>query len=227
MSCSQRSQAQAPVIAAPIFHQAAAQRLAAAQLTLLPSSSRASLTLEERTQVYSSDNCSVLGECFEVDFNCVSGSKGCFVASRSGYCARHLSALIGGLDQASIWQRRMELEYKEDNRNKTRLWLCKRCHLSCVSNNAKKVDTTTFIKRHIEKRHEINPSMSYLPETSLQSAFESPFEAAAVAGAGTVVSHSLWQEDALQSALVNWVIAKDVSFANAPSQMMHRLLTWN
>jgi hypothetical protein len=36
-----------------------------------------------------------------------------------------------------------------------------------VSNNAKKVDITTFIKRHMEKRHEINPSMGYLPETSL------------------------------------------------------------
>jgi hypothetical protein len=167
LSCSQRSQAQAPVIAAPIFYQAAAQRLAAAQSTLLPSSSRASLTLEERTQVYPSNNCGVLGECFEVDFNCVSGSKGCFVTLRLGYCARHLSTLIGGLDQASIWQHEMELEYEEDNRTKMRLWLCKRCYLSRVGNNTKKVDATTFIKRHMEKRHGINPSMGYLPKTSL------------------------------------------------------------
>lgn len=121
----------------------------------------------------------------------------------------------------------MQLEYEEDSGKKTRLWLCKRCHLGRVGNDAKKVDGTTFVKCHMEKRHEINPDMGHLPETPSRPALGSPFKAAAVAGAGAVVSHSIWQKDTLQSALVDWMIAKDISFANAASQMTRELLTWN
>jgi hypothetical protein len=42
-----------------------------------------------------------------------------------------------------------------------------------------------------------------------------------------MIAHSPWQEEALQSALVDWAIVKDVSFAVAVSPAMRGLLTWN
>ena len=65
------------------------------------------------------------------------------------------------------------------------------------------------------------------PETPSQSQFSSPFEAAKVAGSGTIIAHSPWQEEALQSALVDWAIVKDVSFAVVVSPATRGLLTWN
>jgi hypothetical protein len=138
-----------------------------------------------------------------------------------------MSQLAGKRDTAPIWRHGIELEYLEDNMKKSRLWLCERCHLGHVLNNVRRVDGTAFITKHMQKVHGIDPSTGYLPETPSRPAFNSPFEAAATAGSASVVSHSPWQEDALQSALVDWVIAKDVSFFNATSNMTRGLLTWN
>jgi hypothetical protein len=66
-----------------------------------------------------------------------------------------------------------------------------------------------------------------LPETPSTSRFSSPFEAAKVAGTGTMIAHSPWQEDALQSALVDWVIMKDVGFAVPVFTATRGLLAWN
>jgi hypothetical protein len=85
-----------------------------------------------------------------------------------------------------------------------------------------------LIKKHVEKVHGIDLHRGgYLPEAPLQLAFASPFEAAAVAGSNSVVSYTPWQEDALQSALIDWVIAKNISFLNATSNMIRGLLSWN
>jgi hypothetical protein len=53
------------------------------------------------------------------------------------------------------------------------------------------------------------------------------FAVFATAGSNTVISHSPWQEDSLQSTLISWVIAKVVSVANATSVATWGLLTWN
>jgi hypothetical protein len=52
------------------------------------------------------------------------------------------------------------------------------------------------------KVHGINPATGMLPEGSLPG-FSSPFEAAKVAGAGSMITHSPWQEQELQGALVD------------------------
>jgi hypothetical protein len=80
MSRSQRSQA--PAAPASILHQATSRRLAAAQLTSSPSSSRSSSSFDERPQVYPSGDFGVLSTYFEVDFNRVSDAKGRLVAGR-------------------------------------------------------------------------------------------------------------------------------------------------
>jgi hypothetical protein len=74
------------------------------------------------------------------------------------------------------------------------------------------------------KAHGIDPATGMLPEGSLPG-FLSPFEAAKVAGAGTIISHSPWQEQELQEALVDWVMLKDVSFCTAVSPAFRGLLT--
>jgi len=111
-----------------------------------------------------------------------------------------MSQLGGAREAASIWEHGLELEYLEDNMKKSRLWLCKLCYLDRMTNNVRRVDDTRFIKKHIEKVHGIDLDRGgYLPEVPPRPAFASPFEAAAVAGSNSVVSHTPWQEDALPS----------------------------
>jgi hypothetical protein len=74
--------------------------------------------------------------------------------------------------------------------------------------------------------HGIDPATGLLPETPNRSLPRSPFEAAATPGSGTITSHSPWREEELQAALVDWVIARDVSFATATWTGTRGLLTW-
>jgi hypothetical protein len=112
------------------------------------------------------------------------------------------SYLKGGRALSSIWRYGIELEYEEDSRVTTKLWLYKRCHLDRQPNNAKVVSGTRHMTDHMIKIHRIDPSTGMLPETPLRPAFSSPFEVAKVAGSGTILSHTPWQDKALQSALV-------------------------
>jgi hypothetical protein len=87
-----------------------------------------------------------------------------------------------------------------------------------------KVDGNAHITRHMINQHGIDPATGMLPEGSLPG-FTNPFKAAKVAGAGTMISHSPWQEEELQGALVDWVMLKDVSFSTAVSPAFRGLLT--
>jgi hypothetical protein len=169
----------------------------------------------------------VLGERFEVDFERVSRREGRLEAARLGYRVRHKSYLKGNRCLAPIWSYGVELVYVEDDGTHTKLWLCKQCHQSRGFNDAKSVNGTAHITQHLRKVHRIDPITGLLPETPPQSRFLSPFEAAKVAGTSTMIAHSPWQEEALQSALVDWAIAKDVSFAVAVSPATRGLLMWN
>jgi hypothetical protein len=97
---------------------------------------------------------------------------------------------VGKRNTALIWRHGIELEYLEDNMKKLRLWLCERCHLSYVLNNVRRVNSTTFITKHMQKVYRINLSTGYLPKTLSRLAFNSPFKAAATASSALVVSYS-------------------------------------
>lgn len=56
---------------------------------------------------------------------------------------------------------------------------------------------------------------------------ESPWAAARTAGSSTHTTHIPWEEDKLQSALVDWVIVNDISFHTATNQATRGLITWN
>jgi hypothetical protein len=75
--------------------------------------------------------------------------------------------------------------------------------------------------------HLTDPATGLLPETPIRAVVSDPFEAARMAGSAPGISYTPWQEDALQSALVEWVVVKDVSFANATPAKFRGLLTWN
>jgi hypothetical protein len=226
MSRSQRSQL--PVIAPipSIFYAASSKRLSKARATtpILPaSSSTSSGVVHELPE----GDFTVLGERFEVDFERVSRREGRLVASRLGYWVRHKSYLKGNHCLAPIWAYGVELVYVEDDGTHSKLWLCKQCHQSRSFNDAKSVNGTAHVTQHLWKAHRIDPVTGLLPETPSTSRFSSPFEAAKVAGTGTIIAHSPWQEDALQSALVDWVIMKDVGFAVPLFTATRGLLAWN
>ncbi|KAF1832483.1 hypothetical protein BDW02DRAFT_426961 [Decorospora gaudefroyi] len=209
MSRSQRSQL--PLIAPvpSIFHSASSKRLSKARATTpisVASSSSASSGVEESSHELPIGDYSVVGEAFEVDFERVSRTEGRLVAARLGYRVRHKSQLKGNRALAPIWRYGVELTYLEDDGKRSKLWLCKLCHQSHRNNDAKIVNGTAHIARHLQNVHRVDPVLGLLPETPSQSRFSSPFEAAKVAGSSTPIAHSPWQEEALQSALVDWAI---------------------
>jgi hypothetical protein len=135
-----------------------------------------------------------------------------------GFKVRHKSALLGDKKSSPIWKYGVELEYFwPSETTATKLGLCQLCHLARETWDAEVVNSTAHITNHIVKAHRINPATGLLPKVTPRPSFLLPFEAAKAAGSGTIVSHMPWQEEALQSALVDWVILKDVSFSNAVS----------
>jgi hypothetical protein len=131
------------------------------------------------------------------------------VPTRLGYKVR---------DPSLIWRYGVELEYLEDDMTSTtKLWLCKKCHLNREINDAKAICGNRHIVDHMKVVHRISPFTGLMPESSSTPSFSSPFEAAKMASSGLVVSHSPWQEEASQSAVIDWLIIKDVSFRNAAS----------
>jgi hypothetical protein len=106
--------------------------------------------------------------------------------------------------------------------------LCQRCHNEHAKDSVKAVDGYNHIVNHMKKYHQIDVKTGLLPEAALPPpSWGSPFDAAKVAGSNRLVSHTPWQEEQLQAALINWVILKDISFVVAASPELWGLLTWN
>jgi hypothetical protein len=226
-SCLQRSQLLAPVT--PIFHAVASKKLVKASTTTpssLSSSSPDPSLAERRPHAYPSGDLAVIGDKFKIDFKQVLRREECLEPAWLGFSMCHKSYLTGKRQLAPIWRYGVELQYLESDMVKAqRIWLCHLCHLDRKHGNAFNVCGTTHITDHMRNTHRIDPATSLMPETPSKLAFSFPFEAAATAGSNTVISHSPWQEDSLQSALIDWVIAKDISFANATSVATQGLLT--
>jgi hypothetical protein len=140
------------------------------------------------------------------------------VPARLGYKVRHKAMFKGQRDPSLIWRYGVEQEYLEDDMTSTtKLWLCKKCHLNREINDAKAICGNRHIVDHMKVVHRISPFTGLMPESSSTPSFSLPFEAAKMASSGLVVSHSPWQEEASQSAVIDWLIIKDVSFRNAAS----------
>jgi hypothetical protein len=206
-----------PAVIAPIFHAAASKRLAKARTKTASSSASSSMSLRPHGWPAEDTVFVVVGEKFEVDFEHVYLNSKKLVAARLGYKVRHKSMFKGQRDPSPIWRYGVELEYLEDNMATVRLWLCKKCHLNREVNDAKAICGNRHIVDHMKAVHRIDPFTGLMPETPSTPRFSTPFEAAKAAGSGTVISHSPWQEEALQSAVIDWLIVKDVSFRNASS----------
>jgi hypothetical protein len=170
---------------------------------------------------------SVVGVPFEVDFEHVYRHNGRLHAARLSYRVRHKSQLKGKREVAHIWKYGVELSYlRNDLVTYSKLWLCRQCHLSRQLNDAKTVNGTAHIVEHLKKSHKIDPATGLLPMTPSKPS--SPWEVAAkVAGSGSLVAHTPWQEEAFQQALVDLVMVKDICYRVAVSPEMRALLTWN
>jgi hypothetical protein len=167
---------------------------------------------------------SVIGVPFEVDFEHVSRRGERLLPARLSYKVRHKSQLKGKREVAVIWRYGVELDYLEDDLvTYSKLWLCRQCHLSRHSNDAKTINGTAHVVEHLKKVHKIDPATGLLPVTPMKPS--SPWEVAAKSV--SVAAHTPWQEEAFQAAYIDWVIVKDVSFGVAVSQETRGLLTWH
>ena len=167
----------------------------------------------------------VLGADFEIDWENIwlNGRK--LPSQLVGYRVVHKSQLKGGRTSSPIWKYGAQLEYR-DNGKEIKIWLCKVCHLERSRTAAKKVSAYHHIVDHLKDTHRVAHDGSLMPD--LPRAPSNPWEATAnVAGAQRAFSHKPWAERALQSAWVDWVILKDLSFRDATSTATRALLTWN
>jgi hypothetical protein len=231
MSRFSRSQQPAATTIPSIFHAAASRRLAQARATNSASPSPSSSALSAvgyGSQELPEGDYSVVGERFKVDFEHVNCNGERLYGPRLSYRVKHKSQLKGACVLAPIWRYGVELSYLEDDGTRLKLWLCRQCHLSRKPNDTRAVNGTAHIAEHLKRVHRIDPATGLLPETPSKPPYSSPFEAAAgVPGSGAVGSHSPWQEDAFQAALVDWVIVRDISLATAVCPATRGLLTWN
>jgi hypothetical protein len=170
---------------------------------------------------------SVVGLEFQVDFNHVYRNGERLHPGHLTYWVKHKSQLKGNRALAKQWQYGVELSYLEDDLvTYSRLWLCKQCYLDRCTSDAKKVNGTRHMKDYMKDKHQIDVETGLMPVTPVRPA--SPWEAAAkVAGSRSLIAHAPWQEEAFQSAFIDWVILKDISFRVAVSPETQGLLTWN
>lgn len=206
---SRSSSSQASSSNTPVYHAATAK-------PIIKPTSRPSIS----TQNPSSDQ-RIHGVPFSVNFDHVYLRRERLIGSRLGFSVRYKSLLGGGRPASSIWKYGVELIYRRPDNKELKIWLCRACHLNRSCNDAYTVDCTAHIVRHMVKEHRIHPNSGALPDAAV------PVKVLNVAGSGTIVTHTPWQEAEFQSALVNWVITRDVSFFNAISPATRGLLTWN
>jgi hypothetical protein len=171
----------------------------------------------------------VYGVKFDVDFHNVWHNNKRLVASRLGYFVKYKSMFNGSRQGSSIWGYGLELEYTFDNGKRKQLYLCKACHedRNC-RNSVLIIDGTTHIRKHLERVHHINVKTG---ESTLGDLPPDPFTKARtpqrVAGSSSEPSHTPWEEQQLQAALVDWVITQDLSFSDVVSPATRGLITWN
>lgn len=213
-----------------VTHHARSRRLEKSKSLLSLPSSQEGLhapSVDGQSKEYPDDASVNTGAVFPIEWdNIWLGSKK-LSPELLGYRVKHLSQMRGNRRPSPVWRHGAELLYTGDGQ-RVKVWLCRLCHGQGLRGAAKIVDGYNHINAHLQKEHRIDIAGGggLLPDPSRPPA--NPWEAAAtVAGSARVVNHSAWQEESLQSALVDWVILHDQSFAHASSAELRGLLTWN
>lgn len=208
------------------YHAAASRRSAPSESPsqLPPVTPTPSGISSQASELYPDDNESS----FEVDFHRVYRAGKRLEPERLSYAVTHKSQLAGKREISPIWRYGVRLMYSDPEGKQRHYWLCRRCHNEHAKDSVKAVDGYNHIVNHMKKYHRIDVKTGLLPEVALPPpSWGSPFDAAKVAGSNRLVSHTPWQEEQLQAALIDWVILKDISFAVATSPELRGLLTWN
>lgn len=167
---------------------------------------------------------------FDIDWNSVFYGATQLVAARLGYNVKFKGQIRGGREPSPIWRYGADLVYVEDDNSVQQYWLCKLCHLSKRQSQAKKVHTTSHIAAHMLRAHHIDVHSGLegadIASTAIRVA-DAGVNGEPVAGSGSAISHSLWQEEQLQSALIDWTMIEDLSFGLVCCSATRGLLTWN
>ncbi|KAF1964207.1 hypothetical protein BU23DRAFT_575864 [Bimuria novae-zelandiae CBS 107.79] len=163
----------------------------------------------QASELYPEDNESWL----EVDFERVYKSGVRLEPQRLSYAVKHKSQLAGKRAISSIWRYGVHLKYNDPDGKLRHYWLCKRCHSEHSKDSVKAVDGYKHIVNHMAKYHRIDVNTGLLPEVVTEEPrWSSPFDAARAAGSNSLVSHTPWQEEQLQAALVDWRSLKGAAY---------------
>lgn len=217
----------------PVYHSAGSKTLGKMARASSSTSSSASPTPHpsieasdsSSSQVYPAETNRIHGVKFNVDFHRVYHNGERLNASRLGYRVRYKAHLAGRRESAAHWSYGVELQYVESDGSISRYWLCRACHESMSTPDALRINGTVHITNHLIRKHQIDPRTGLIPDG--RPTPENPWEAARVAGSSTCTTHTPWEEDKLQSALIDWAIVNDISFATATSHATRGLISWN
>ena len=107
--------------------------------------------------------------------------------------------------------------------------MCKACYDNPNNrHNAYNYDGTSHLHKHLARAHLIDVDTG---QSTVEDLPANPFTAAQstprVAGSSAEPNQTPWQEKQLQDALVDWAIARDLSFLDVTSPATRGLITWN
>ncbi|KAF2175156.1 hypothetical protein K469DRAFT_755900 [Zopfia rhizophila CBS 207.26] len=117
-----------------------------------PTPSSAS-TLDSLSQEFPEDSRANQGVHFEVDWDNIWRGRERLKADRLGYRVKHKSQLRGSRQISEIWNHGADLLYHEENGSRTKIWLCKICHLQGLKTAAKFINGNAHVSKHLLKDH--------------------------------------------------------------------------
>ena len=186
----------------PVFYHAASRRTASSEsLSQLPPVTPTPLGISSQVSELSFDDNE---PAFDVDFSHVYKLGQRLDPQSLSYAVKNKSQLLGKRTVSRIWRYGVHLTYKEIDGKIKQYWLCKRCHNEQLKDQIKTVDGYNHIINHMKKVHRIDVNTGLLPEVVQEDLrWSSPFDAARVAGSNRLISHTPWQEEQLQAALID------------------------
>ena len=204
-------------------HHASSRRVAKSEAPVLsPTSSRSSSPAVNPITKEAPDRHLNAGLVFAINWEGVYLGDRRLRADRLGYRVKRVTKIRGGHPTSPVWEHGAELQYIEEDGQRLKLWLCRRCHLRGVQAAAKLVNGYQHIERHLFSKHQINVTITKeAPEP-----ISNPWDASFIAGAARA-SRSWLGEEALVGALIDWSIIQDQSFRAVVSAETRALLSWN
>jgi hypothetical protein len=136
----------------------------------------------------------VRGVTFDVNFNHVYWNDDRLQPSRLCCAVQWKGAIAGGRVTSHIWAHGLQLQFTQVDNIITSLWQCRGYHQLRSKSGAKLINGTAHIKKHIRRKHLINPSTSARIPTISVDVPEYPFTTAAHVPGSLLIRHRRLRE---------------------------------